>query len=227
VATEGPGTSAARREQYGKGENAKGKRTRALLMKHARTVFERDGYIDARVADIAKEAGVSHGTFYTYFESKQEILRAIIAEISDEYAAATRSDADTLTEETDPVRREWLRIDTANRRFLEVYRRNRGMMKIYELVSAMDPYLEEQRLIGRRRSTARIERSISRLQQLGMVDPTLDAHTAAAALSAMVGNFAYFWLALGEEFDEQVAYNTLTQLWANSLGVRKVLAEHE
>ncbi|MCQ9163746.1 TetR/AcrR family transcriptional regulator [Arthrobacter sp. STN4] len=221
----GSGTSAARREQYGKSENTRGQRTRALLMKHAREVFERDGYVDARVADITASAGVSHGSFYTYFESKQEILRAIVEEISDDYATASRTVSGELADDPDPAHREWVRIETANRRFLDVYRRNRGMMKIYEQVSAMDPYVEEQRLIGRRRSVARIERSIRRLQDLGMVDRSLDAHIAASALAAMVGNFAYFWLALGEDYQEAAALHTLTRLWANALGLDETVTD--
>ena len=43
----------------------KGQRTRRRLLESARTVFERQGYYDARVVDIATEAGVGHGTFYT------------------------------------------------------------------------------------------------------------------------------------------------------------------
>jgi AcrR family transcriptional regulator len=35
------------------------------------------GYHDARVDDIVEAAGVSHGTFYRYFESKDDFFRAL------------------------------------------------------------------------------------------------------------------------------------------------------
>ena len=57
-----------------------------------------------------------------------------------------------------------------------------------------------------------------------MVDRSLDAHIAASALAAMVGNFAYFWLALGEEYDEAAAHHTLTRLWANALGLSQTVS---
>ena len=43
-------------------------------------VFARRGYHDARVGDIAEEAGVAHGLLYHYFASKQEVLQTIFRE---------------------------------------------------------------------------------------------------------------------------------------------------
>ena len=43
----------------------RGQRTRAALIVAARSVFERDGYLDARTTDIAEQANVASGTFYT------------------------------------------------------------------------------------------------------------------------------------------------------------------
>ncbi len=55
----------------------KGAQTRARLIVAGQFIFERDGYLEARIADIAKRAGVSHGSFYHYFESKEQIFREI------------------------------------------------------------------------------------------------------------------------------------------------------
>jgi TetR/AcrR family fatty acid metabolism transcriptional regulator len=52
---------------------------RALLAAAVR-VFARSGYHGARVGDIAEEAGVAHGLLYHYFDSKEEVLRAIFRE---------------------------------------------------------------------------------------------------------------------------------------------------
>ena len=48
-------------------------RTRQKLLDAARVVFERDGFHDARLADIVQEAQVATGTFYNYYNSKEEI----------------------------------------------------------------------------------------------------------------------------------------------------------
>lgn len=59
----------------------RGTRTRAALVAAARSVFERDGYLASRVTDIADEARVAHGTFYTYFDSKAEVFAAVLHEL--------------------------------------------------------------------------------------------------------------------------------------------------
>lgn len=49
---------------------SRGVRTRASLVSAARTVFERDGYLDSRLTDITAEANCSTGSFYTYFDNE-------------------------------------------------------------------------------------------------------------------------------------------------------------
>jgi AcrR family transcriptional regulator len=48
----------------------KGTETRARLLDAAKQVFEEDGFLEARISDIAERANLSHGSFYHYFESK-------------------------------------------------------------------------------------------------------------------------------------------------------------
>src|SRR5881398_2960578 len=62
----------------------RGARTRAALVTAARTVFERDGYLNTRLTDITAEANVATGSFYTYFASKEEIFAAVLAEVQEE-----------------------------------------------------------------------------------------------------------------------------------------------
>ncbi len=49
-------------------------------MDAGRRVFVRDGYLNAEISEIAKEAGKSNGTFYIYFENKSALLDAMVAE---------------------------------------------------------------------------------------------------------------------------------------------------
>jgi AcrR family transcriptional regulator len=49
-------------------------RTRAALIDAAVTLFERDGYDDTTIADIAAAAEVSPRTFFGYFASKEDLL---------------------------------------------------------------------------------------------------------------------------------------------------------
>ena len=56
---------------------ARAARTRDALIRAARSLFESQGYLDTNVNDIAKLARVAHGTFYTYFSSKEEIFQEV------------------------------------------------------------------------------------------------------------------------------------------------------
>ncbi len=54
--------------------------THAALMSAGREVFPRLGYHATRVDDVTAEAGVAHGTFYRYFDSKDELFAVLAAD---------------------------------------------------------------------------------------------------------------------------------------------------
>ncbi|MGV9818851.1 TetR/AcrR family transcriptional regulator [Nocardia xishanensis] len=189
---------------------ARGARTRAALVAAARTVFERDGYLEARLSDIAAEAKCSTGSFYTYFAGKEEILQAVLDLAQDEmlHPGLPRLEPD----EASPA----AVIEASNRAYFETYKRNAKLMAILDQVAAIDPKFRAAR---RRRSRAfweRNARSIAQLQERGLADPELDPHQAARALSGMVGRMAYYAFVLGEEASIDELVRTATRLWVNA-----------
>ena len=54
---------------------------RQAIMKAAAQEFKKKGFADTAVADIMNTAGLGVGTFYNYFESKEEALMAIVKEL--------------------------------------------------------------------------------------------------------------------------------------------------
>jgi AcrR family transcriptional regulator len=48
------------------------------ILDAATTVFGEQGFAKSRLEDVAKRAGVSKGTLYLYFESKEELFRAMV-----------------------------------------------------------------------------------------------------------------------------------------------------
>src|SRR2546423_5539515 len=65
----------------------KGEQTRARLLDAAKAVFEENGFLSARISDIAERAGLSHGSFYHYFESKEQIFHEVAAIVDDQLGA--------------------------------------------------------------------------------------------------------------------------------------------
>lgn len=57
---------------------------REIILRAATDVLIEQGYSEMRLADIAKRAGVAISTLYLYFDSKEEMVRAIADQISAE-----------------------------------------------------------------------------------------------------------------------------------------------
>lgn len=64
----------------GKAHGPRGQRTRKLLLDAGAAVLPARGYHDTRVDDIVEAAGVSHGTFYRYFDNVDDFFKALGAE---------------------------------------------------------------------------------------------------------------------------------------------------
>jgi len=61
----------------------RGRETREKLLQAAEAEFGERGYADASIASITQRAGVALGTFYVYFESKEEVFRALVSYMGD------------------------------------------------------------------------------------------------------------------------------------------------
>ena len=59
------------------------------ILDAALTVFAEKGFAAARMDDIAARAGVTKGTIYLYFESKDAVFKALLAESIGERVAAS------------------------------------------------------------------------------------------------------------------------------------------
>ena len=61
----------------------RGRETREKLLQAAEVEFGERGFADASIASITQRAGVALGTFYVYFESKEEIFRALVTHMGE------------------------------------------------------------------------------------------------------------------------------------------------
>lgn len=77
---------------------------RAAILRAAITVFAHNGYFNAKVADIAREAGVADGTVYLYFKSKEEILHSIFDRSVGDAVADARAKLATISDPREKLR---------------------------------------------------------------------------------------------------------------------------
>jgi len=205
----------------------KGWQTRARLVEAAKRVFERDGFLEARIVDIAEEAGLAPGSFYHYFDSKEQLFlevarrqeERLTAPPQEQEASASASASATPASPTERIRR-------ANRLYLERYRDEAALMGVIEQVSRYDEDVNAARMATMKHFVERAERSIRRLQKEGAVDRRLDPSMAADALGAMVARVAELWLVQGYRDDRlDKVVDQLSILWANALGLRDESAD--
>jgi AcrR family transcriptional regulator len=161
---------------------ARGQRTRKRLLDAGAAVFARKGFHAARVDDVVAAAHSSHGTFYLYFASKEDLFDQLVGEVATELQALI----DELPAITDTHRgRTGLRAWLA--RVSDVYERHGAVIRTWtEAELAGDP-------VGRQGDdvlaglTAALTRRV-RVPRRSGLDPTI----ATLAVMMMVERFNYY-----------------------------------
>ncbi|MFC7505733.1 TetR/AcrR family transcriptional regulator [Nocardioides sp. CPCC 206347] len=190
----------------------RGVRTREALIDAARVVFERDGYLDARLSDITVQAGFAIGTFYTYFNDKEEIFAAVMEATKNEMLHPGMAHVEAVD---DPA----AIIEASNRAYLESYRHNAKLMQLLEQVSNIDPNVRELRRDRGWVFVERNARAIKDLQERGLADPDVDPVMASRVLSGMISRFAFATFVLNDGGDFEELVYTATRLWCNALRI--------
>lgn len=192
----------------------RGRRTRAQLLEAAQRVFERRGFVEVRVADIVEETGVAHGTFYTYFNSKEEIFRAVI-EVHQSTIERAASAA-TLPQSSSAR----AKIEASNRAYIEGYAQHSRLMERWQEASVLHAdladLLEELILYNIKRT----EGFLRALKKAEAIAPDVDPAYAAKALNAMVMQFFIRIFKNGaNDVDIDKAVRTVTDIWCRGIGL--------
>jgi len=75
------------------------------ILEAATRVFAREGFHKAKIEDVAREAGVAHGTVYLYFGSKDDLLISVFRENIRELVEYVGSEIQKETNAEDKLRR--------------------------------------------------------------------------------------------------------------------------
>jgi AcrR family transcriptional regulator len=111
------------------GDGLDGSAKRRQIMEGARTVFLASGFDGASMNDIARVSGVSKGTLYAYFDSKERLFEALIRE-------ERRQQAERLTHlalESDDVRGSLLEFGC---RLIEMMSRPDTLAQVRTVIAA-------------------------------------------------------------------------------------------
>ena len=160
---------------------SKSDRTAARLKAAAARLLEKSSYNDLRVSDIAQDADVSQGTFYTYFDNRKGIVRVIF----DEYFAILRA---AMT--SPKPAHEFGKMRESTETFVKYYRANLGLMRCLRALGEIDVEFAK---LKRRLDQTWFERNTAHLSRtrLGNEMSQDDIRFAVYALGAMIEEFLY------------------------------------
>jgi len=104
-------------------KTARGKKTRDKLLRAAEIEFGDKGFHSAAISGITYRAGVALGTFYTYYESKEEIFHDLVTFMSQR---TRRWIGERVAGAPDRMAAERLGIEA----YIEFARRHKGIYRI-------------------------------------------------------------------------------------------------
>lgn len=191
----------------------KARRTKARLLTAAREVFERDGFVETRVTDIAGGAGLSHGTFYTYFTSKEDVFRELALGMMDRFEQSRGSH--TIHDATSAYEA----LLDINDRYARMMRDNAALMLVWRQAAGVNADLRDLLRAEDDLFVSRAARGIQRFRSLGLVGPGVDDTETARALGLMVKEYCTEVFTGEHQADLDVAVRTITNIWAVAVGI--------
>ena len=176
-------------------------------------MFARDGYLNAKISDIAAAAGRSVASFYNYYDTKADLLIALAEEF---HAEATPLAA--LPYRAGLSGEEALREAVIG--FWRTYARRRGELIGIFQAAMIEGRFRDRWLELRGEAITRIAGAVRAAQADGYC-PGVDPVMTASALSAMLEHFCYIWLGQGGEkdvpFDDERALDALCTIWVKAV----------
>ncbi len=158
-----------------------GEATRGKLLDAALPALAEKGLHAARVDDVVRIAGVSHGTFYLYFANKEELFRALAQRCADEAAeVAANMPPISPDDEGREVLRGWLAD------YLTFYRKHGVVIRAWAENQVDDRSLARLGTKSFERMAATVHTSMSRSKKTSRA-----VELRATALLALVERFAY------------------------------------
>ncbi len=156
---------------------------RARIVDAGIAQFPKLGFHETRVDDVVEAAGASHGTFYRYFDSKEDLFRVLATEAAERLIGCI----DAFPDGDDPAAlRDWLNT------WFGIYDEHGGIIALWRETQFPDPALED---LTRRVADVALGRLLAALGERAVGDPLVDAMAFLGLVETVphhVHAFAYF-----------------------------------
>lgn len=155
---------------------ARGRKTQRQLLDAAEAEFGERGFHESSIVSITKRAGVALGTFYTYFDSKDALFRALVRDMSGRVKEAV---APAIAGIEDPIGREGAALEA----FLGFAR---GHKEIYRIIDEAEFVAPDSWREHYERTAARILERLQEAEAGGAIEGPVDEVHAWALMGMNV-----------------------------------------
>ena len=160
---------------------------REAILRAGVKVFAEKGYFNAKVADVARSAGIADGTVYLYFKSKDEILHSIFDQAMEKFISEGRRE---LAKIESPVARLRKVAELHLRRLCD----DRDLAIVFQVeLRGSTKFMEEFSAAGFHEYLEVIRKTIEEGQKAGIfrndIKPIVCAKVLYGALDEMVTNW--------------------------------------
>jgi AcrR family transcriptional regulator len=177
---------------------------REHILDAAERCFARSGFHRTTMQDICKEAAISPGALYVYFDSKEALIAGIVERDRAEFARrfASLAAAPDFLQALEALGRQYFVEEPAHRRLMcvEIGLESTRNARVGDIVRSVDQFV-----------VGSFEQLFHRLKQEGRIAPELDVPTLAKVF-AVIGDGMFWRLAIDPSFDAKTVLPAITHL---------------
>jgi len=153
---------------------------RELIVENATELFAAKGYHGTTIDEIVQATGIAKGTFYIYFNSKEELLVEVIKRLIDDTLEKIDSELEKK-EEKDFINR----LEIKGQEMLDLYLKRSELLYMLLGETVGNPRLMKQSREVYERLAARIEEDLREGVEMGDIFPFEDLKAISYALVGM------------------------------------------
>lgn len=164
---------------------------RQHILNSAAKVFAKKGYYQTKVRDILDEADISTGSFYFYFNNKEELFEILYDEMIKTYLSVLQDAVDTMTDNTDNIIES---ITKAIVLSMRTFQKNKELSRIMLIGSiGLNPHFEKKRTVDHQKISLVFEKIFEEMMQKKVII-TPNAKTAAILFTGSIYSIIIHWL---------------------------------
>ena len=161
------------------------------ILNNAARVFAVKGYHNTNIRDILDEAGISTGSFYFYFNTKEELFEILYDEMIKTYVSVLQDAVDTMTDDAGNVEVSIAKAVTLS---LQTFQENKELARIMLISSVgLNPTFEKKRTADHQKISLVFEEIFQSLLQKKAIRVP-NAKVAAILFTGSIYTIITHWL---------------------------------